>query len=130
VVSHGAAGTVSEIIISCTKTPPDKDITVAEIRDQHKCKGWPGIGFHFVILRNGTIAQGRDLHDIGKAVCVCLVGGCSSSGEPEDNFTSRQWTSLRLLVLGLKATYPNAEVRGKAPFDVSEWFAGLSANHP
>ena len=48
----------------------------------HRFKGWAGIGYHFVILRDGTIEHGRNLkmigaHALGKngdSIGVCLIG--------------------------------------------------------
>jgi hypothetical protein len=47
-----------EIIIHCTATPAGHDYSVAEIRQMHIARGWKDIGYHYVILRNGTVCEG------------------------------------------------------------------------
>ena len=55
--------------------------TVADINKWHKEKGWSGIGYHYVILANGDIKEGRSIlkngaHKRGSnhLVGVALVG--------------------------------------------------------
>ena len=59
----------------------DDDLSAAEIHELHQSLGWVGIGYHFVIRKDGTIEQGRPLwsqgahaqgenyHSIGIHVC-------------------------------------------------------------
>lgn len=125
------------IVIHCADTFAKMDIGRAEIDRWHRDKGWNAIGYHKVIRRNGVIEDGRPLDTIGahvegfnaKSVGICMVGGRGEDG-PEDNFTARQWESLRNLVIGLKEKYPRAKIvghrdlnSGKAcpSFDVSAW---------
>jgi N-acetyl-anhydromuramyl-L-alanine amidase AmpD len=53
------------------------------------------------------------LHDKGKltkdAISVCLVGGATKGGAPEDNFTTQQKSALSRLVLEVIERHP--EVR-------------------
>ena len=62
---------ISEIIIHCTDTRPDwmegktTSAKVAEIRRWHtdpqpKGRGWKDIGYHFLIDRDGRVAQVMD----------------------------------------------------------------------
>jgi N-acetyl-anhydromuramyl-L-alanine amidase AmpD len=39
--------------------PPDRDVSAKEIDGWHKGQGWAGIGYHFVVRRDGTIERGR-----------------------------------------------------------------------
>lgn len=108
------------IIIHCAATKPSMDIGAKEIDRWHRARGFLSIGYHFVIRRNGTIETGRNLEEIGAhargynstSVGICLVGGISESGKPENNFTQEQWKSLETLVKDLKTKYPDAEVIG------------------
>lgn len=71
--------------------------------------GWPGIGYHFVIDRNGNIYWCHDLEVISygvgghntPSVNICLVGNGS--------FTDAQEQSYRELVLLLQQDLPNAK---------------------
>ena len=129
----------TEIIIHCAATKPSMKVDASVIDRWHRERGWLKIGYHYVINRDGSIESGRDMEAIGahakghnaNSIGVCLVGGLSEDGEPEDNFTDIQWKSLGLVVDGLKAEYPEAEVIGhnsisnkSCPcFDVGEWYA-------
>lgn len=108
------------IVIHCSATPPNMDIGRDEIDEWHKDRGWSGIGYHFVIRRNGDIEIGRPHATVGahargfngSSVSVCIVGGVSKLQDPEDNFTDDQWTTLAYLVVALHVHYPTAEVLG------------------
>ena len=74
------------IIIHCSATPPNMDVNAKEIDRWHRQKGWLGIGYHYVIKRDGTREVGRKLSEAGahciaynhKSVGICLVGGVGS----------------------------------------------------
>ena len=60
-----------------------RDVPAAEIHAWHLAKGWAGIGYHFVIRRNGSIERGRSLEMIGAhagpdvngySIGICLAG--------------------------------------------------------
>ena len=42
-----------------------RDVPAAEIHGWHLARGWAGIGYHFVIRKNGNIEQGRPMQMIG-----------------------------------------------------------------
>ena len=127
------------IIIHCSATPPTLNIGKEEIDKWHRQRGWFGIGYHFVIRRNGAVEIGRPAMEVGAhaqgynavSVGVCLIGGVDSSGHAQNNFTLQQWESLLHLLKRLKARFPEAkiighnEVSNKAcpSFDVQEWKA-------
>lgn len=59
------------------------DVNAAEIHTWHLARGWAGIGYHFVIRRNGQIERGRPLEMIGAhagpginghSIGICLCG--------------------------------------------------------
>lgn len=130
------------IIVHCAATPPSLDIGAETIRKWHtdpkpQGRGWSDIGYHFVIKRDGTIENGRDIavsgaHVRGKnnvSVGICMVGGVSEKKRAQNNFTDEQFESLKKLLKALKLVYPNAEIAGhnefarKAcpSFNVKEW---------
>lgn len=51
---------IREIVIHCTASPDYMDIGAKEINDWHKDRGWSGIGYHYVVRRNGEVEKGRD----------------------------------------------------------------------
>ena len=90
------------IIIHCSATPPNMDVNAKEIDRWHRQKGWLGIGYHYVIKRDGTREVGRKLSEAGahciaynhKSVGICLVGGVDvAGGKAENNFTP-EWISI------------------------------------
>lgn len=118
---------INLIVIHCSATTESQDIGRKEIDQWHKQRGWNGIGYHWVIRRDGTVEQGRSeaqpgSHTQGRnknSIGVCMIGGVRRQGDkliPEDNFTPAQWASLKRLTLQLLNRYPNADVRGHRDF--------------
>lgn len=60
----------------------DTDVSAAQIHEWHLQNGWSGIGYHYVIRKNGSIERGRPRDDIGahtyghnkKSIGINLVG--------------------------------------------------------
>ena len=108
------------IVIHCTATPPDLNVTKDLIDKWHKQRGWSGIGYHFLIRRNGFIEAGRHSDDVGahckghnrESISVSLAGGIDATGASKDNFTTPQKESLCTLVKTLSIMYPKAEILG------------------
>lgn len=125
------------VIVHCAATKPSMDVGVREIRQWHKERGFLDIGYHFVIRRNGTIEDGRDVNQVGAhtvgqnetSVGVCLVGGVDDKLQPQANFTPQQMATLRKLLGDLKVLFPQAVVKGHRDFaakacpsfDVKRW---------
>lgn len=108
------------LVVHVTATPPSKDIGAAEVNAMHKAKGWSGIGYHFVIRRNGKVETGRAVNQVGAHVQgwnsvslgVSLVGGVDEKGRPQDNRTAEQVLALKALLGELSKKYPHAKVCG------------------
>jgi len=73
------------------------DVSAAEIDKWHKQRGWNGIGYHFVIRKNGKIEEGRSIQKIGAHakgrnhyIGIALTG--------YDTFTNEQIISLTKLL--------------------------------
>lgn len=129
---------INLIVIHCADTPASMDIGAREIDRWHRERGFLQIGYHWVIRRDGTLERGRAEFTPGahveghnaSSIGVCMVGGKSAKGTPENNFTENQWSTLTHTVNRLLKTYPGAKVlghrdlnKGKACpcFDVSGW---------
>lgn len=54
-----------KIIIHHTGSVIDDDLSAAQIHQMHLRQGWAGIGYHFVIRKNGKIERGRDIDAVG-----------------------------------------------------------------
>lgn len=117
--------TIKEIIIHCSATPEGRDYTVADIDRWHKAKGWKGIGYHFVIYRDGSIHVGRPKEQVGAhcvghntiSIGVCYIGGLASDGKtPKDTRTPQQKDSLLGLLEQFKEEFPKAKIHGHKDF--------------
>ena len=116
---------ISLIIIHCSGVRPGQLSSARQIDTWHRNLGWDGIGYHYVIRRDGTIEKGRpettkgahckghNAHSIG----VCYEGGLDSSGKAADTRTAAQRESLRSLVKELLERYPKAQVYGHYHFN-------------
>ncbi len=109
---------ISYLVVHCSDSPNDRDsVNAEEIHKWHLERGFDGIGYHFVILRNGMVEAGRPVYWKGahaekinnKSIGICLIG--------KDRFTEVQFKELKKLLLLLKNNYPTAEVRGHRDFD-------------
>ena len=112
--------TINLFVIHCADTYATMDIGVKEIDAWHRKRGWTGIGYHYVIRRNGIVETGRQENIIGahaegfnsNSIGICYAGGKGTDGRPEDNRTPTQKESLLKLIAELHAKYPGAKVVG------------------
>lgn len=112
---------INEIIVHCTATPEGKDFSVADIDRWHRARGFDGIGYHYVVCRDGSVHKGRDVakrgahckgHNAG-SIGVCYVGGMTADGKtPKDTRTEAQRAALRAFVERLRREHPGASVHG------------------
>lgn len=139
---------LNEIAVHCLATPNDwwekKPVkaVVNEVRRWHvEQRGWSDIGYHFIIHRDGTVAEGRPIERAGahirgrnkNSVAIALNGGKNSAATDQfsDNFTEAQDRSLRSLIAELHNTYGDMPVNGHNQyaakacpgFNVPRWYA-------
>lgn len=116
---------INEIIVHCTATPEGRDYTVADIRQMHKAQGWVDIGYHYLVYRDGSIHEGRNVDMVGahcqghnaQSIGVCYVGGVARDGKtPKDTRTQAQKDALIHLLMQLVCLYPDATIRGHRDF--------------
>lgn len=114
------AETVKYIVCHCADTPAGREFNAADIDTWHKLRGFNKIGYHWVILLDGTIEQGRQLNEVGagvkgfnkSAIHICYIGGANC----KDTRTDKQKTSLIYLIGMLKRMCVNAVVVGHRDF--------------
>lgn len=106
------------VILHCAVTPdavapPQKGwaLGAREIDGWHRERGWSGIGYHYVIKRDGELETGRPLDKVGAhavgangdSIGVCLMG--------TREFTDAQYDTLGRLFIDLwvehRITYKN-----------------------
>lgn len=113
--------TINLIVVHCSATPPHLNWGAKDIDYLHRRQnGWSSIGYHWVIRRDGCVEKGRNenlpgahvrgynLHSIG----VCLVGGLDERGMPANNFTPKQFKSLRGVLEVLRFNYSDTRICG------------------
>lgn len=72
----------NKIVIHHTGNSVDDDLSAEQIHASHKAQGWVGIGYHFVIRKDGTVELGRPDWTVGahaygfnsKSVAVHVCG--------------------------------------------------------
>ncbi|MBR0165692.1 MAG: N-acetylmuramoyl-L-alanine amidase [Prevotella sp.] len=114
--------TITMIIIHCSAVRPDQTSSAAQIDTWHRRDNhWKlGIGYHYVIRRDGTRETGRPEYVVGAhcrnhnahSIGVCYEGGLDIRGQPADTRTEAQRASLRTLLEELHARYPRAVILG------------------
>ena len=88
--------TITLIIIHCSAVRPYQTSTAAQIDSWHRARGWNGIGYHYVILRDGTVQPGRPEDAVGAhcvghnahSIGICYEGGLDVKGKHSMPFTS------------------------------------------
>lgn len=73
---------IDKIVIHTSATPDYMDIGASTIDKWHKERGWSGIGYHYVIRRNGEIERGRPEKNVGahargvngSSLGICWIG--------------------------------------------------------
>ena len=113
--------TITLIVIHCSAVRPDQTSSAAQIDTWHRQRGFKlGIGYHYVVRRNGEIEQGRPEWLAGAhcmnhnkySIGVCYEGGLNARGQPADTRTPEQKAALRTLLEMLHRRYPNAVIVG------------------
>ena len=110
---------ISRIVVGCTETysTQDFDFDIINVLDEKEgIKEHEGIHcrWHYLILRNGRVQQGRAEHQSGAfldrynndSIGIALVGGLDFTGYLSNNYTQKQLDALVQLVKQLKEYYP------------------------
>ena len=113
---------ITLIVVHCSAVKPDQLSSAAQIDTWHRNDRHYkfGIGYHYVIRRNGDIEPGRPEYMIGAhcqnhnkySIGVCYEGGLNARGQPEDTRTPEQKTAMRRLLEELHERYPRAVIVG------------------
>ena len=113
--------TITLIVIHCSAVKPDQTSSAAQIDTWHRQRGFKlGIGYHYVVRRNGQIEPGRPEWLVGAhcmnhnkySIGVCYEGGLDARGQPADTRTPEQKAALRRLLTELHERYPRAVIVG------------------
>ena len=115
---------INRIIIHCSATKPGQKCNASIIDKWHKAKGFRCIGYHYVILPDGTIEKGRPENEKGShcvgyntgSIGICYIGGLKKEGNPEDTRTKEQKIALRKLIDDLCNRYNIKDIAGHNEF--------------
>jgi N-acetyl-anhydromuramyl-L-alanine amidase AmpD len=95
-----------------------RDVPAAEIHAWHLAKGWAGIGYHFVIRRNGSVERGRPLDMIGAhagpEVNGSSIGICLTGDFMQEAPSASQIEALGSLLAWLDRVYAGSNPQGLA----------------
>ena len=126
---------ITLIIIHCSAVRPDQTSSAAQIDSWHrKDNHWKfGIGYHYVVRRDGSIEPGRPEWMVGAhcrnhnahSIGVCYEGGLDIRGQPADTRTEAQKASLRTLLEELHRRYPKALIVGHRDLDPTKECPGF-----
>ena len=116
---------ITLIVVHCSAVKPDQLSSAAQIDSWHRERGFHlGIGYHYVIRRDGTIEPGRPEWMIGAhchvkghhynshSIGICYEGGLDARGQPDDTRTAAQNATMRQLLEDLHQRYPRAMIVG------------------
>jgi len=113
--------TITLLVIHCSAVRPDQTSSAAQIDTWHRRQGWHlGIGYHYVVRRDGQIEPGRPEWMVGAhcknhnahSIGICYEGGLNARGQPADTRTLAQKLSMLQLLEILHRKYPKALIVG------------------
>lgn len=116
---------VTKLIVHCTATPEGRNVSALEIDAWHRARGFRCIGYHYVILLDGTVVAGRKENRIGAhcrgqnscSLGIAYVGGLKADGKtPADTRTPAQRDALLRLLRQLRRRYLSATIHGHREF--------------
>ena len=122
--------TISMIVVHCSAVRPYQTSSAKQIDEWHKRRvthgiHWKGIGYHYVVRRDGSIENGRPLTEPGShveghnkhTIGVCYEGGLDVKGKKVDTRTPAQVESLRKILEELHQQFPKAVIVGHRDLD-------------
>jgi len=117
---------ITLIVVHCSAVPPGRQSSAADIDKWHKARKdrhgrpWKGIGYHFVIRRDGSVELGRPVAEVGAhcdghnshSIGICYEGGLDEHWEAADTRTPQQKAALRGMLTELHRQFPKALIVG------------------
>lgn len=96
------------VVIHHTGNPEDDDLSAERIHAAHKAQGWSGIGYHYVVRKDGQVEQGRPewavgAHAYGENSHTIGVHVCGNFEDVEP--TKEQIEATSMLLSGICADY-------------------------
>jgi N-acetyl-anhydromuramyl-L-alanine amidase AmpD len=132
---RAATREITEVVAHWTGTYNNQDIGSEEVHEWHLARGWSGIGYHYIIRRDGRIQRGRPLNQQGAhagdnghnrySIGVSMAGGynCpSGTANPNsyisaDSLTSQQMDSFNEFMRAFYEVWPGGQAWGHVDTD-------------
>ena len=127
------------VVVHWTETATNKNIGSEEINDWHLAAGIPGISYHYVIRRDGSLQRGRPVNlegdnGAGQSLDIVFVGGINApTGTPnQENFisarslTRSQFNTFDHFCRAVFNTYPAMSFFGHSEIDTTQVDPGFS----
>jgi N-acetylmuramoyl-L-alanine amidase len=129
---------VTEIVVHWTETYSNSNIGSEEINKTHLALGLSGIGYHYVIRRDGSVQRGRPVNNQGqhadinghneRSIGVVFVGGINApTGTPNpleyksvNSLTRSQFTSFQEICKSFYRSFPGGQIIGHNDLDPLE----------
>ena len=89
--------------------------TVEDIHRWHQKRGWAGIGYHYVISKDGEIYEGRPSNTVGARVKghnAESIGVCFEGNFNKEKMKEKQLNASIMLLSWLSIAYANATICG------------------
>lgn len=93
-----------------------KTCSVNDIHSWHLANGWAGIGYHFLVRKDGSVHEGRPIEMIGAHASSTngdSIGICFEGNFEIEQMSAAQKEAGAELVTHLKKLYPSIETVGK-----------------
>lgn len=84
--------------------------SVSDVHSWHLKNGWAGIGYHFFIMKDGSVYQGRPLDRVGahaKGANSYSIGICFEGDYTKEVMPAAQFNAGREVIAYLKKKYPS-----------------------
>lgn len=115
---------IHHIVVHCSATREGKFFNAKDIDKWHRERGFREIGYHYVILLDGTIEVGRSENEQGahvrgfnrSSIGIGYIGGLDSKGRAKDTRTKEQKIALEKLLIDLRKRYPSSKISGHRDF--------------
>lgn len=129
---------ITEVIVHASETHSNKNIGSEDLHFIHNELGNDGIGYHYVIKRDGSLQRGRPVNKEGehaavnghdkRSIGLVMIGGLNVATGQNDianyksgqSFTREQYTTLETFLSKFYQKYPGGQVFGHNDIDINE----------
>lgn len=126
---------ITEVVVHWSETPTNKNIGSEELNDIHLEAGLNGIGYHYIIRRDGSLQRGRPVnlqgqhasnngHD-SRSIAIVFIGGINVPSETRNledfisvrSLTRSQFNTFDHFCRAFYAVWPGGQILGHSDID-------------